>query len=263
MAGAADRIVAVLAGVPARHWLALGLLVAGLVVGVLLGGVNRRLLRRFGVDEAVEGTAFERTLRDLGTSTVVVVAKLSTYFVWGLALIFALSIAELQFASRFWNGVVTLLPRAFVAVLVLIVGIVVGDKVELLVGERLRGLKVPQAAVLAPLARYTVLFVAALLALAQLNIAIGVLLLLLAGYLAGVVVLSAVAFRDLLASGAAGAWVLLNEPYGIGDRIRIDGREGIVQEVEVFATTVEDEDGTEYVIPNRDVVREGVARLGD
>ena len=244
--------------VPQRAWWALVVLVVGFVLGYLTGVVNRKLLVRLGLADAVEGTAFERTLQDFGTSTVSLLAGLSTYFVWGLAVVAALSVGRFGVAATFWDDVVGLLPRAFVAVLVLIAGIVVGDKLELVVGERLRGYKVPQVATLAPVVKYSVVYVAALVALGQLAVATEALVVLLAVYAFGVVFVGGLAFRDLLASGAAGVWVLLHEPYGIGDRVRLDGHDGIVQEVTVFVTTIETDDGGQLTVPNHAVVRGGV-----
>jgi len=86
------------------------------------------------------------------------------------------------------------------------------------------------------------------------------LLVLLGVYAIALVVLSTVAFWDLLRAGAAGVYILLNQPYSIGDRIRVDGSEGIVQEVDMFTTHVEDE-GEEYIIPNQQILRSGVIRV--
>jgi small-conductance mechanosensitive channel len=247
--------------VPNRFWAAGGVFVLTLVAGWVVGFINRGILRRAGVPEASEGTAIERTFRDLGSSTVAVLAKLSTYFVWGLGVIVALSVAGVQVTSVFWTQVVSFLPRLFIAALIVIVGIVVGDKVDLFVGERLRGLKVPQVGLMATLAKYTVFYVAALVALGQLGIATEALLVMLFVYFFGLVFVGSVAFRDMLTSGAAGLYLLLNEPYGIGDRIRIGDRRGIVQEMDLFVTTVETQEGTEYIIPNRTVFKQGVVRV--
>lgn len=250
-----------IAEVPDHVWLAIGVVLASIVVGVLVGRINRGLLRRAGVPEAIEGTAIERTLQDLGSSTVAVLAKLSTYFVWGLGIIVALSVGQIISRDLFWSQVVSFLPQLFLAMVIVIVGIVVADKVDLLVSERLRGLKVPQVGLLASFVKYTVLYVAALVALGQLGIATAALLVLLFVYFFGLVIVGSVAFKDLLTSGAAGLYLLLNEPYGIGDRIRIGDRRGIVQEMDLFVTTVETEEGTEYIIPNRTVFRTGVVRV--
>jgi small-conductance mechanosensitive channel len=52
----------------------------------------------------------------------------------------------------------------------------------------------------------------------------------------------------------------LTEPYTIGDEVEIADNRGIVQEMDVFVTYVED-DGEEYMIPNRKVLRDGAMRV--
>ena len=154
----------------------------------------------------------------------------------------------------------TFIPDLFIAILVFIVGFVVADKAELIVGERLRSVKLPEVGVIPRLVKYTIVFIAALVAFAQVGVAIGALLLLFGVYVVAVLVLSVVAFWDLLRSSAAGIYLLLNQPYGIGDEVRVGDDRGIVQEVDVFVTRIES-DGEEYIIPNSRVFQEGVVRF--
>ena len=250
----------VLAAVPPRVWVALGVLALGLVLGFLLGIVVRQMLTRFHVPDIIEGTAFERTARNLGTSTVAIVSKLSSYFIYGVAILAALTVARVDIADRFWNEVIDFLPQLFFAVLVLIVGIVIGDKVGLLVAERFRGVKLPQIGILPAVAKYSVFYLAALIALSQVGVATLALIVLLAGYLFAVVFLGGIAFRGMLSSGATGVYLLLNQPYGIGDEVRIGDVRGIVQEVDLFVTHV-DAGEEEYIVPNRRIFDEGVVRV--
>ncbi|MFC7070312.1 mechanosensitive ion channel domain-containing protein [Halobaculum lipolyticum] len=257
---ATDALAAALTSLPARLWLAVGVLVLGAVLGYLVVRVNRRILVGAGVPGTIEGTAFERTAREFGTSTVSLVANLSGYFIFILSVIVALTIAQVSYISNFWNRTAEFLPALFLAVLVLIVGLVVGDKVELLINDRLRGVKLPQAGVLPTAAKWSVIFVAVLVALGQLGVATTALVVLLGTYGFALVLFGGLAFRDLLASGAAGIYLLLEQPYSIGDRVRIGDTDGVVQEVNVFVTHVESE-GAEYVVPNRRAFTDGVVRL--
>jgi small-conductance mechanosensitive channel len=83
---------------------------------------------------------------------------------------------------------------------------------------------------------------------------------LLAAYLFALVFLGGLAFRGMLSSGAAGVYLLLNQPYGIGDEVKVGNRRGIVQEVDLFATHVEAND-EEYIIPNSKVFEDGIVRI--
>ncbi|MDS0298982.1 mechanosensitive ion channel family protein [Halogeometricum sp. S1BR25-6] len=245
---------------PRDIWFALVVLVVGVAVALLLGTLTRRVLEGLGVPDSIEGTSFERTARNFDTSTVELLGWLVRYFVVGVAVLAALSIANVNYADRFWSQVVEFLPMLFFAVVIVIVGIVVGDKVGLLIAERLRGVKLPQVGVIPAAAKFTVFFLAALIALSQLGVATTALVVLLAAYLFAVVFLGGIAFRDMLQSGAAGTYLLLTQPYAIGDEIRVGDTDGIVQEVDLFVTHVED-DGEEYIVPNRKVFDEGIVRV--
>jgi len=245
-----------------RFLLASGVFIVGLVIGYTVSRLARRVLEAFGLSETVEGTAFERTARGLGTSTVGVLSQLVALTIYVSGALAALQMAQLLDTYTFWTSIATFLPQVFIAALAVIAGLVLGEKAALLVSERLRGVKLPEVGVIPTLIKYSVFYIAALIALSQLGVATNALLVMLAAYVFGVVFLGGLAFKDLLAAGAAGVYLLLNEPYSIGDEIKVDGNRGIVQEVDLFVTHVEN-DGEEYIIPNQQVFRGGIIRIRD
>jgi len=235
------------------------ILAVGFLLGWLLGRVSRGLLEAAGVPEAVEGTPFERSARSIGTSTVSIVSRMLSWFVYGVTVLTAVNAVRPADTEWIWKRIAAFVPHVFVAVLVVVVGFVVADKAELLVGERLRDVKVPQATIIPRVVKYSVLYVAFLVALSQIGVATAALLVLLAVYVFAVVVFGAVATKDLLSSGAAGIYLLLYEPYGIGDEVEIVERAGVVQEVGLLVTRLET-DEAEFVVPNSDVFEHGVKR---
>ncbi|WP_049970385.1 mechanosensitive ion channel domain-containing protein [Haladaptatus cibarius] len=243
-----------------RIVLAILILIAGGVAGYLLGRLNRRILRAAGVHEVVEGTPFERTARSLGTTTVSLIARLTSWFIYGVAILLALNTAELPLSTQLFWQIILFTPQLFVAALVFIIGFVVADKAELMVSERLRSVKLPEVNVLPRIVKYSIVYVSSLIALSQVNVATLTLIVLFAAYVLAVIVFGAVAFWDLLRSSAAGIYLLLNQPYGIGDEIRVAGNQGIVQEVDMFVTHIEN-DGEEFILPNHLVMRKGAVRL--
>jgi small-conductance mechanosensitive channel len=239
---------------------AIVILLIGVLVSYLVGDASRRVLTAVGIVDAVEGTAFERTASRLGTSTVTLLSQLATLFVLGVALLVALNVARLLNARLFWTELTVFLPQVFVAALTVILGLIVADNAEVAINERLRGVKLPEVNLVALFAKYSVLYVAGLIALSQLGVATNALVVLLAAYAFAVVFLGGLAGKDLLASGAAGVYLLLNQPYGIGDEIEVDGHRGIVQEVDVVATRIEN-DTEEFLIPNHRVLQSGIVRV--
>lgn len=255
-----DAIVRLLDVVSFRLWAAALVFLVGLVVALLIGRVTAGTLRRVGIPGAIEGTEFERTAREFDTSTVTIISRLVAYLtvaVFGFA---ALSIFGTGYVDRFWSDVAGFLPQLFVAFLVALIGLIVGDKVELVVADRLKSVKLPQTGALPTAAKYSVFYVATLVALSQIGVETLSLVVLLAAYVLAVIVLVVVAFQTMLASAAAGVYLLLQQPYGIGDEVHIAGNSGIVQEIDLFVTHVESDDEV-YIIPNAKVFRGGIVRV--
>jgi small-conductance mechanosensitive channel len=238
----------------------IAILVVGLVAAYLAWRWTRGVLTDSSFADAVEGTPLERTVRAVGFSTVGLIASLVAVFVYVLAIVLALNVVQLLDIQLFWTRVTSYLPRLLIAALAVIVGITAGYRAELAVSERLRSVKLPEVAFLGDLVKYSIFYVAALVALAQVGVSTDALLILLGAFAFGLVFLGGLAFRHLLAAAAAGIYLLLTEPYAIGDEVRIDDRRGIVQEVDVFVTRVESE-GEEYIIPNQEVFQSGVVRV--
>ena len=259
MVNLADQIRDVISAETA-FTLAATVLVLGLVVAYLVWRWTHTLFRRTGLDDVVEGTTIERGADRFGTSTAGIVGALLALSVYGVAVLFAFNTVQVFDTSVFWGQLAALLPKLLVAAFAVIVGFIIGDKAELVVQERLRSVKLPSASLIPQLVKYSIYYVAGLIALAQVGIATAALLVLLTAYVFGVVLLAAVAFKDLLSAGAAGVYLLLNEPYSIGDEICVDGRRGIVQEMTVFVTHVE-ADGEEYIVPNSQVFQGGIVRI--
>ncbi|MFW6320997.1 MAG: mechanosensitive ion channel family protein [Halohasta sp.] len=243
-----------------RIWFAIVIVAAGILLAYLVTGITSRLLDRMGVVETIEGTSFERTTNEFGTSTARIITQLSGVLTLLVALFVAVTVADLQFADLFWEPVVVFLSQLFVAVIILVVGVVIADKVELRVSERLRGVKLPDIGLIPLVAKYSVLFVTVLIALAQVGVAVSALIVLLGAYAFALILFTALATKDLLASGTAGVYLLLTQPYSIGDEVRVGGQRGIVQEVDLLVTRIET-NGEEHIIPNRTVLQDGIVRM--
>ena len=232
-------------------------LVIGFTIGFLFGRLFARILRAADVPEMVEGTPFERSAQSLGTDTVSIVARLASWFIYGVTILVAINVASVFRADFLWLRLTEFVPQLFVATLVVIVGFVVADKAELVVSERTRSVKLPEATILPKVVKYSVLYVAFLIALSQIGVSTRALVVLLAAYCFGLIFIGGLAFRDLLRAGATGIYILLHEPYSIGDEIRVGEYEGIVQGMDVFTTRIEGEE-REMIFPNHLVFERGV-----
>lgn len=242
--------------------LGVAILVFGFVLAYLVWRWTHKIFERTGMSEAVEGTTFDRWAQQLGTSTAGILGQLLALFVYISAIIVAFHVAQLLDVEQFWPRLASYMPRLFIAIIAVIVGIIVGEKAQLVIQERLRSVKLPEAAIIPELVKYSIFYIAGLIALGQIGVATSGLLILLAAYAFGIVFLGGIAFKDLLSASAAGLYLLLVEPYSIGDEVRIDDRRGIVQEVDMFVTHIE-ADGEEHIIPNQRIFKSGIIKIRD
>ena len=58
------------------------------------------------------------------------------------------------------------------------------------------------------------------------------------------------AFQDILKNFIAGLFMLLERPFRLGDEITVDGHTGIVENIEMRATTLRTSDGEQVLTPN-------------
>ncbi|MEA3398909.1 MAG: mechanosensitive ion channel family protein [Patescibacteria group bacterium] len=73
----------------------------------------------------------------------------------------------------------------------------------------------------------------------------------------------ALAAQDVLANMFGGAAVLTDKPFHVGDRILVEGQDGIVKKIGLRSTVMETFDGTHIIIPNKrvaDSVLENISR---
>ncbi|MDP8223365.1 MAG: mechanosensitive ion channel family protein [Candidatus Lernaella stagnicola] len=61
------------------------------------------------------------------------------------------------------------------------------------------------------------------------------------------------AFQESLGNLAAGLMIILNEPFRIGDFVEAGGHAGVVQEINMMATSLTTPDNKKVVIPNRTI----------
>lgn len=252
----------VVQAIETRYLWAGAILLGGLAVGYVVGQLNRRILRAIGLEDTVEGTSLERTARNFGSDTVTILARGSAWLIYAFAIVLSLQMAALVETSVLISRGIDLLPSYVLAVLVIMGGLLVGDKVEMFVDERLKSVKFPEITLLGRILRYTVIFITILLALAQIGVAVGVLIILLGAYLLAAIVLVTTALHQLLAAAGAGLYLLLVQPFGIGDRVVIGDREGVVQEIDLFVTSIE-HDGRVFLVPNHLVLKNGATVIRD
>jgi small-conductance mechanosensitive channel len=244
---------------------ALVLLLAGLLVASVIRRVLTKLLRAARLDELGERWGVHDVLESLGLgrSLAGLVARAVRIVIVFLVVFAALSLLGLEFLSDSLNGVILFLPRVFVALALLVAGIVVGQIVRRQVDRLAQQMDIPGP--LGALAETVVLGVFAITALAQVGIPTQVLLLLAAILLGAVGLTLALAFgiggREMAREVSARRYV--EGSFTVGEEVSVGGQRGRIAVIEATGTVLETNGGDRVRIPNSQLVASIVTLHGE
>jgi len=162
--------------------------------------------------------------------------------------------AMLTLGASAWDTFRSYLPttrdlfKVGAAILILVAFYVLARLVRLLADKELRRVKAdPQVALLVN----RIVFLAALIigVIAAFSELFGSPALVFGGF--GFLALAlSLAFQDILKNFIAGLFMLLERPFRLGDEITVDNHTGIVENIEMRATTLRTNEGEQVLIPN-------------
>jgi small conductance mechanosensitive channel len=140
------------------------------------------------------------------------------------------------------------------AIIILVIGILVARAVSsfLLRFFERKEFDVTLARFITAAAKGTILGFAILVALGKFGITIAPFIAALAAMAFG----ASFAIQGPLANYGAGLVIIVTRPFVVGNTIRVSGVSGIVDEVNLGATILKDEDGVKITIPNKHIVGE-------
>ncbi|MFA5022174.1 MAG: hypothetical protein WC508_03785 [Patescibacteria group bacterium] len=147
--------------------------IIGLFVANAFGRLVAKIIKKIYVDRAVETTGLKKVLESIGFKVEVskALGLLVAWFLYAVVLIAAADILGLSEISAFLSAVVLYLPNIFIAIIILIVGIVVSNFVYTLVKETSLAAKLTSADFLANVAKWSLLVFTFMAALIQLKVA--------------------------------------------------------------------------------------------
>jgi small-conductance mechanosensitive channel len=237
---------------------ALILLIAGLLIAALLGRLVRAVLDRAGLDRLAErlGAGETLTRAGLGTSVSRLVGVAVRLSISVIAVFGALSLLGLEFLSDSLNQGILYIPRLLSAVVLVLLGLILGALARVRVERTAAQMDFPVA--LGPAVQAVIVVLAVLCAAVQLGIAIGTVTELVQIILAAVGLTVALAFglggREL--GRALSATRYARADFAVGQTIRVGDLRGTIARIDSAATTLTA--GAERIrIPNN-VLVEGV-----
>lgn len=149
-------------------------LLVGWLLASALGKAVRRLIELTKIDDVIEGAGLDRSLSDAGVdfNLANLIGWLAKWFVIVVVLIAVADILNLTQITDFLQRVALFIPNIIIAVVILLVGFVLGNFVYKVVEKAVNASKLAATAgVLATMAKWSIIVFSFLAALSHLNIA--------------------------------------------------------------------------------------------
>jgi len=175
---------------------ALIVFIVGLFIAEALGRFMAKLANKVYLDKAVSTTGLKGILERVGFRMEVskALGLLVTWFLYAVALIAAADILGLSEISEFLRSVVFYIPNVIIAIVILVVGIVIGNFIHTLVKETSAAANLASADTLANVAKYAILIFTFMAALIQLGVATSLIQILFTGLVFMISLAGGVAF---------------------------------------------------------------------
>ena len=153
--------------------LAVIIFVVGIYIARGLGGVVSKLLTRVYLDQASDRTVLKKGLERIGfkMSLSQALGLLTTWFLYAVVLVATADVLGLAQISQFLGAVVLYIPNVIIAVVILIVGLIIGNFVHTLVKETTAAAELAAGHMLAMAAKWAILVFTFMAALVQLRVA--------------------------------------------------------------------------------------------
>lgn len=157
----------------------------------------------------------------------------------------------LESLMQMLQNFILFLPKVILALVVFVIGLYVAGLTSRLVRRAMQRRKTdPEAALLVTkIARWSVIFLAAMVALQQVDFNV-------TAFLTGLGILGftvGFALQDVSKNFIAGLLLLIQQPFDVGDSIKVTDFAGTVMVIDLRATEIHTFDGQIVLIPNADV----------
>ncbi|WP_373493331.1 mechanosensitive ion channel family protein [Aquiflexum sp.] len=238
-----EDIVAGLSILLPRILLALGILLAGYLIGRLVEKMVRRFI--LYLNKSINLRLQSSLLNVDLASSAWFISKTFFWVILITSLLFCLQILDLTFSGLWFEKIMTYLPNVIVAVIIIFVGIIFGR----LLGDLTRSAATKTGLVnggfLGNMVRYLLLLIAIVIAIGQIGVDIAFLTNLITIILVSLLFGASLAFglgAQTSVSNILGAYYV-RKSYSLGNEIEVNGQQGVIVKMTDYSVTIETKTG--------------------
>ncbi len=226
------------------------ILVGGFVIGKAIGRIIAIILRKSGVINFLKGSKSKARTRETSFTIITFIEVVIRWTIYLVAIGQAINILGLEELNKVTSDVVTYLPNVVAALLIMVIGFVVADRVTDAVEDFFRESKLPQSSLVSTFIQYFIYIVALIMALAQMRISTQVLVVIAGVFSIFAAVFIALGAKDISINFFAGLQIIWYKSIKVGDIIRVGDVEGVVEEIDLISTTLKTANNQYVIVPN-------------
>lgn len=236
---------------------ALVILIAGWLIGRVIQGAARRIMRWTKIEDLLGKSRLDETLREaeIKTTTADLICKLVYWIVFVVFLIAAADTLGLGVVRTKLADFVGYIPNVIAAVLILAFGAYIARIVRDALTAGMLQAHLGYGHAVGRVAEVALMVFVVVVALRQLGLDVGVLVSNVTVIVAGIMLAIALSFglgaRDILGNLVAAYYV--RQLIKVGDELRAGGHTGKVEQLKQTCVVLDTPDG-KVLVPNRDVV---------
>ncbi|NNC84101.1 MAG: mechanosensitive ion channel [Flavobacteriales bacterium] len=239
------------------------LLLVGWMVSKLVKKLIVKALKLIKLDDAMDRLELSPTLSGIGISSTA--GFIGSVAYWMIMLIFLLTIAEVINMSILSEGIAAILsyiPQLLIALVILIFGMFIANMIKNLVYNATDSIGLKGARVISNIVYYVLFIFIAITAINQTGVDTSIITsnvtLIFGAMLLAFGISYGVASKDIMANMLSTFY--RKDKFRIGTRIRVNGIEGVIKEMDSLSITLEHE-GKQTVIPMKHLVENVVEVL--
>lgn len=230
----------------------------GFIVAKLLDTLFSKLLAKLGVDRIMTGAGLTKSLHRIGINVPVstLIGKIIYWFVLLIFIVAGVRFLGLESVSAILTSLALYIPKVIAAAIVLLAGILIAQFVNGVVRGASESVGIEYAAGIGRIAQGLIIIISISVAIGQLEIKAELLNYVVAILLAtiGLGVAIALGMGSHEVAGQIIAGIYVREQFQVGQRIKIEDIEGILDEVGTVKTVILTDEGLYISFSNKDVL---------
>jgi len=249
-----DSLISTFSQILPRIFFAILILVAGFFIGKGLGRLTQTLMKKIGIDNALKKTEAEKITGRIGFKIIKSIEVFISWIVYVISIFLAFEVLNLPGLSNSVGLFINYIPNILIAFFVVIIGLVVADKIAIFVEKVFEDTNIPKYWFFGKGIRYFIYILVGTMALTQLKVSTEILVITITIIMVLWSIITIIGLKGIVPNFFSGVFIVFYRQINVGDRIKIDDMEGVVEEVSLVYTKIKRDDGKYLLIPNSKVL---------